>query len=218
MGFEVKSTNVSGSEISSEITIDFPDGLTVSQKNKIRDEAGELLVDHILGRVGTSKSPFKGGAWPALTELYKKFKQKEGRGGKANLEFTGDMLDALKFKRTPAGVRLEIKGKEAPKADGHNNFSGQSKIKNTRQFLPKEGDKFSGSVKRDVDSVIADQVAKSSSVSKITKSDVSGISTKRELNSFIRDQFAGVELAQAKDAILFDDDLRTIFGGVLGLF
>lgn len=214
MAIKVSGTKVSGSEISSEITFEFPEGLSREQKRAIKDQAGEIIVDHILGRVSQAKSPISGGRWPALSSGYKKFKQAEGAGSKANMEFSGDMLDRLGFKRTENGVKIQITGKEARKADGHNNFSGRSNLPQ-RKFLPEEGDSFGSTVKREIDSLIADQVAKSRN---IRKSDIPGITTKSALNAFIRKEFIGVSLSQAKNAILFDDVLRDIFGDVLELF
>jgi len=214
MAVKVTKTTVKDSEISSEIDLQLPSNLTTRQQNKIKDEAGELIVDIILGKVGQAKSPIRGGSWPVLSTEYKKIKKADGRGTKANLEFSGDMLDGLEFKRTKQGIKLQITGNDAPKADGHNNFSGKSKIP-TRRFLPQEGDKFVGNVDSDVRSIIADQIAKSV---KVRKSDLRGIETKRQLNTLLRDEFPGVSVKDAKAAILFDEDLRDIFSLLIGLF
>lgn len=214
MAIKVVRTKVSGSEISSEIDLDLPNSLSATRKNRIKDEVGEFLVDTILGRVGAAKSPFEGQSWPGLSKEYKKIKKKEGRGTKANLEFSGDMLDEFEFTRTSKGVKLQIKGKNAPKADGHNNFSGDSSLP-TRRFLPKEGDKFIGNVNRDVNSIIAEETSKSK---KIKKSDIAEITSKSALNEFLRDEFPDVELQAIKAAILLDEDLREQFEDLLEFF
>lgn len=214
MAIKITKTTVKDSEISSEINLNMPAGLTKRQQNTIKDEAGELLIDTILGKVGQAKSPFRGESWPGLSEEYKKIKKADGRGTKANLELSGDMLDALEFKRTKDGIKLQVTGTEAPKADGHNNFSGKSNLP-TRKFLPQEGDKFVGSIDGNIRSIISDQVTKSM---KIKKSDLRGITTKRQLNKFLREEFPTVSVADVKDSILIDDDLRDLFLSVIGLF
>jgi len=214
MSLNVKKSNVSESEISSEIKLGLPDGLPKKELNKIKDEAGELLVDAILSSVGKATSPIQGESWPALTKEYKSFKQKQGAGSKANMELTGDMLDSLGFSRTKDGVKIGITGFQAPKADGHNNFSGKSELPR-RRFLPVKGDKFKGSVEKDIKGIIADAVAKNA---RIKKRELNKIGSKRELNSFIKESFKGVTIAEAKDAILLDDDLREQFTDILDLF
>ncbi len=214
MAIDVTGVTVNDSEISSDIRIDFPPGLTAAQKNKIKQEAGEIVIDHILSTVSKAKSPIKGAAWEALSADYKKLKKSAGRGTKANMEFSGDMLDELKNKNTKEGFRIQIKGREAPKADGHNNFSGKSILK-TRKFLPGEGDEFNGKVDRDIDSIIADEVAKSK---KLNKRNFPPINSRRELNEFIREEFPGVSVQQAKDAILLNDELREEFSDLLDFF
>ena len=161
-----------------------------------------------------AKSPFRGQAWPGLTEAYKKLKKAEGRGTKANLEFSGDMLDALEFKRTSSGIKLQITGSTAPQADGHNNFSGKSSIP-TRKFLPEKGDQFAGSVRSDIDKIIAEHTV---TTARIDRQRLRGITTKRELNAELREQFPDLSVRDAKSAILIDDDLRDIFSALLVLF
>ena len=106
MTIRVTKTKVNNSEISSEIDLDLPSNLSRTAGNKVKDNAGELIIDTILQRVGAAKSPLQGGSWPVLSDEYKALKKRDGRGTKANLEFSGDMLDALEFKRTNKGIGL----------------------------------------------------------------------------------------------------------------
>lgn len=214
MALRVVSTKVSDSEISSTVAIDFPPGLTLDQKNRIKDEAGQLIIDHILTNVGKARSPIKGAGWRALSGDYRKYKRDEGRGTKANLEFSGDMLDALEYVRVPEGVRIQIRGDQAGKADGHNNFSGESELP-TRQFLPKEGDEFTGSVAQEIDGIIADEMT---TRFRISKRDLSDIASKQDLNRFLISRFPDTSLSEVKNSILISDFLRRVFSNVLEYF
>jgi len=174
----------------------------------VKDEVGDLLIDFILDQVGSEKSPIKGESFPKLDPKYREIKKKAGRGTKANLEFSGDMLDALEKKRTADGVKLQIKGTQAPKADGHNNFSGKSRI-TTRQFLPKEGDKFKPSAKKEIDRIIQEAVVAGQ---KIKKSAIRNITSKTELNMFLTTMFPDLSSKEAQRAIILNEELRELFG------
>lgn len=214
MAIEITKTKVSKSEISSEIDLDLPPKLSQSAGNKVKDEAGELIIGTILLRVGKAKSPIQGESWPGLDPEYKKLKKREGRGTKANLEFSGDMLDALTFKRTDKGIKLAIGGAQAPKADGHNNFSGRSKLPR-RKFLPEEGDKFVSNLNRELNQIVSEAVV---SARKLKSRDLRNITTKSALNAFLKDEFEGLTVREAKSAILVDEDLRDLFDDILDLF
>lgn len=214
MAISTSKTIVNSNEISSEIDLDLPDTMSAADKRRAKDEVGEFLIDSILQQVGAAKSPVKGEIFPALSKDYKEIKSDQGRGTAANLELSGDMLDALLFRRTDKGVKIAILGNEAPKADGHNNFSGQSKIKQ-RRFLPGDGQSFKSSIESEANSIIREQVAASANVK---RSDLRGISTRPGLNDFLRSAFPALTVKQAKNAILINEGLLAIFDPVLSLF
>jgi hypothetical protein len=118
-------------------------GLDAPKDRSTRREALEEIADYvrteILQYVGDAKSPVKGGAWKAsLSPAYAKLKAEISGSSKANMELTGDMLDAMECVITSRGtLELRIKGAEAAKADGHNNFSGDSSLP-AREFIPNE--------------------------------------------------------------------------------
>ena len=115
------------------------------EKDKLKEEIGEYLVDKMLEDISLTKSPVDNSKFPRLSEDYKKFKEKSRRGGSANLEFMGDMLDALKHEPYTAGVEVGVFDfAEAQKADNHNKFSGKSKRTGVpkRQFVPKKKQTF----------------------------------------------------------------------------
>jgi hypothetical protein len=122
----------------------FPD---IQLPKKGRKEAEDLIADlireEILSHVADQNSPVAGhGKFPKLNKEYKEKKKGEGLPGLPNLEFSGDMLDALEVYPVRGGViRVEISGEEAPKADGHNNHSGDSTLP-LRRFIPDDGETF----------------------------------------------------------------------------
>lgn len=113
------------------------DQLTDSTKRTISDEVGEFIVDKILEDTSKQRSAVTGQKWKGLNPDYKKTKTKIA-SGKANLELHGNMLDALKYRKSAEGVEVGIfTKKQAQKADGHCHLGvfGTSSLP-TRQFLP----------------------------------------------------------------------------------
>jgi len=126
-------------------------GLDRPSSKKDRSEALKQIADYvrdeILQYVGEGKSPVSGGAWKrSLSPEYKKLKEDLSSAGFANMELHGDMLDALEAKVVGNKIKVGwFGGEQAAKADGHNNFSGDSELP-TRQSIPKPGESF----KRDI--------------------------------------------------------------------
>lgn len=206
---------VNSSEIASFIDLDLPDTLSDSDRDRVKEEVGELILDGILSNVGKARSPVAGyGAFPELSSDYKKEKKEDGRGTKASLESSGDMMDALKFSTTDEGVKIGIEGSQAGKADGHNNFSGKSRLP-LRRFLPDVGESFVSDIESGVAAIVRDAIA---SGVKIDREELRQVQTKSELNSFLNKMFPDLSVREAKSSILIDDRLRTIFFSVLELF
>lgn len=120
-------------------------GVEVPRGN--RDDALSEIADYvrteILQYVGEGKSPVQGGAWKkSLSAEYKKIKEKISGSDFANMELTGDMLDALEARVVGGKIKVGwFGGEEADKADGHNNFSGKSELP-LRESIPKENQGF----------------------------------------------------------------------------
>ena len=121
-----------------------------ADKAEAKKEVGDLIVNEILRYVQDGTSPVSG--YGGFTELSTEYaKQQKGGNKKPNLELNGDLLDALEFK-TGRGDQIEFgifKSSQVPKADGHNNFSGDSNLP-LRRFIPDENE----SLKRDIESKI----------------------------------------------------------------
>lgn len=126
-------------------------GIDKSKRKTALEAVGMYILGEIKSYVDKTKSPVKGqGGFKALEKEYKKYKKKLGKGSKADLQLTGDMLNTLKVKSTQKYVKLEItKGKEIKKAYNHN--VGDTLPQ--RQFLPDDNDSESA-FKRNITSGI----------------------------------------------------------------
>jgi hypothetical protein len=118
------------------------------------------------------------------------------------------MLDNLGYRPTGSGVEIGVYGKDAPKADGHVNFSGKSQIP-TRRFIPGEGQQFRPEIDREIQDIVNDHIARSR---KPTRAELGVIRSKSELNTFIRGLFPDMSLSAAKSSILRDNELADLFG------
>lgn len=145
---------ISLTKIAKTINLDLSD-VPQELRSEVKKEVGEYVVDEILKSVSSGKSPVSGGgAFKALNENYAD--NEKGGNRTPNLELDGDMLDSLTFKNTTGGVEVGIfKSSEVPKADGHNNFSGKSKLP-TRRFIPDESQLFEKSIERGIKDIVSE--------------------------------------------------------------
>lgn len=104
---------------------------------KALDKIAEYVRDEILQYVGEGRSPVAGGKWKqGLSKEYAKRKGEFSSSTIANMELTGDLLDALEARVVGNKIKVGwFGGDEAAKADGHNNFSGESTLP-ARQSIP----------------------------------------------------------------------------------
>lgn len=125
----------------------------------IKKEICDFVTEEVLDYVASGKSPISGGKWKrGLSREYAKRKAEMSSALFANMELTGDMLDALECVQTRSGkLELRIKGKEAAKADGHNNHSGRSKLP-PREFIPKEGQAFKRDIIQGIKDIVRENV------------------------------------------------------------
>lgn len=109
------------------------------------EEIADFVKTEVLDYVGEATSPVAGGEWKKeLSESYEKIKAKISSSKEANMELYGDMLDALETRINVGKGTISIgwfKGKQAAKADGHNNHSGESSLP-PRESIPKEDETF----------------------------------------------------------------------------
>lgn len=132
-----------------EIELDL-ENVPKDQRSALKEEVGQFVVDSILEKLASGQSPVSGVKFKALDKKYAD--KMKGGNRTPNLELEGDLLAALSFKNTRNGIAVGIMdGSQRPKADGHNNFSGDSKLP-LRRFIPGEDQKF----KTDIQSGIKD--------------------------------------------------------------
>jgi len=149
MSITIKKTKATTKSLSSEL--DFLSGVvaTPATKDKIKAEVGEYLVEQTLIAVSEAASPVSGEKFKALS-----------------------MLDALSFKPTSKGVEIGVFGHgEAKKADGHNNFSGDSELPQ-RRFIPAEGQNYKMKIEAEVNKIINDVIADETPV---TRTQLAGV-------------------------------------------
>lgn len=122
------------------------DGFDIASdlKEEALSTIADFVKEQVLSYVGSGESPVAGGKWQReLSPEYRKRKAEISGVDFANMELTGAMLDALDVAIEKDHLALEVTGEEAAKADGHNNFSGKSKLP-PREFIPnaKKGQNF----------------------------------------------------------------------------
>lgn len=154
--------------------------LEIKADEATKREVGEFLVEQILSKVQSRRSPVTGEAFPPLSPDYKAVKAGMGLSPVPDLEQSGDMMDALDYEITRDGIRIGVFGKAAPRADGHNNLSGESSLP-LRQFLPNEGEGFISSIEREVERIVADSVGETTVVPEADLADVSSSSSLYEI-------------------------------------
>jgi hypothetical protein len=121
----------------------------------ILDEVADLVKESVLLDIGNSRSPVNGRSFKSLSPDYRKEKEAKGGSGKADLELSGSMLDALTVKKTSNG-KLQIlvdDPSQQGKVDGHNNFTGQSKLPE-RKFIPDESEDFRPAIRKKIKTLI----------------------------------------------------------------
>lgn len=182
--------------------IDFSDqleGLSRDQKSEVLDIIGETLVDQILLSCADETSPIDGnGSFKRLSKKYAEKKLAETGSDDANLDLNGEMLNALEYSVRGDKLELGVFGSDAPKADGHNNFSGKSKLP-TRQFLPKEGQEFSSGIQSLIDDTINTYVADNTT---LDKKKLDSVNSKADLYNLLKEEFGDLARSELKSLVL----------------
>jgi phage gpG-like protein len=210
MEIKVIKTQANKSSLYSEIDIFDSTTLSRDDRSDVAEEVGKYLVEEINASLASSKSPIEGESFPRLSADYKKRKVADGFSGVPDLERSGAMKDALDYKVTSRGVQIGFfSDKEnASKADGHNNFSGNSLIPQ-RRFLPDIGQSFKSRMEKDIKDIVSEAVANSL---KVTQTEVDLIQSKEDFNLFIREMFPELTRSEAVRTIIASD-LYDLFVG-----
>jgi len=202
---ETKSTKVSKNEIYSTIDLSTElKGVSKADQDQLKEEIGELLVEQILESLADVQSPVQGGKYKAtLSKGYAKKKQEETGSTDANLDLSGDMISSLDYRVKGNTIQVGVFGEDAGKADGHNNFSGKSKLP-TRQFLPQEGQQFRSDIMKLMAETVENYKAEST---ELDTERLNEIESKSELFDYLKSELGIDSTAAMKRAVLGSKNL-----------
>lgn len=127
------------------------------KRSSVLNEVTRFLESAILSDVDASRSPVTGRKFKKLTKPYAdKFK---GGDRNSDLRLTSNMLNSLDVSIIRNKVRVTVDDSEQEKADGHNNFSGKSKLPR-RPFIPdkKRGERFRPAIRKGLQDIIKDEL------------------------------------------------------------
>jgi phage gpG-like protein len=111
---------------------------------------GQDLIDSIKDYLKDGESPVAGYKFKPLNKDYAN--EKKGGDRTPNLKLEGDLLNSLSAEYEGDTLVIGVSSSQEGKADGHNNFSGDSNLP-TRRFLADSGEIF-----KDQDKIIRDIV------------------------------------------------------------
>ena len=147
-------------EVVKTVSLDLSD-VPPEKKKEAKSEVRDYLLNEVLRAVGNGKSPVEKEKFKILTKEYAK---KEHAGRRLPiLELDGDMLAALKTKNLRGDdIEIGIRGGQAPKADGHNQISGEAKAwarrtsrtEYKRRFIPDDNQKFKLGIRKGIEEII----------------------------------------------------------------
>lgn len=104
-------------------------------QSEILDAVSNLTLETVLSDVKSTRSPVTGRTFAGLSPDYAKVKKRKGGQPIPNLRLEGDLLGSLTIKKKRGELTLTVGDDQMGKADGHNNFSGDSKLPE-RNFIP----------------------------------------------------------------------------------
>lgn len=198
---QTKAPKVSKSEFYSVIDISEElKGVPASAKEDLKDQLGELLVEQILDSLASTQTPIQGGKYKAtLSKDYAAKKKAETGSSAANLDLSGELLNAIDYKIQGNTIKIGVFGSDnAGKADGHNNFSGRSNLP-TRQFLPEEGQQF----KKDIRDLISETVdAYKADNTELDSKKLNKIESKQDLYAYLAEELGLTSKAAIREAVL----------------
>lgn len=129
-----------------------------AEKKELLPDVADLIREKLLESISESVSPVTGRSFPKLDKEYAK---REHRGNRnARLDLNGDLLDSLEVRVIDGNkLRITVDDSEQDKADGHNNFSGQSPLPR-RPFIPDaaKGETLAKSIRKDIKEFISESI------------------------------------------------------------
>lgn len=116
-------------------------GIKVPKKNQREalEASAEFIREQILLNTGEGKTSVQGGKWKRkLSKGYADKKADESTANFANMELSGDMLDALEVRAEGGKVTIEVTGDQADKAEGNllGSYGRSPDPSQAREFMP----------------------------------------------------------------------------------
>ena len=110
-----------------------------SRRAGVLSEIASMVTDAIRDKASVQTSTVsKRGKWKSLSTAYAK--AEKGGNRTANLRLSNDMMNGLNtHKRSGNTLRTTVQEDDQGKADGHNNFTGNSPLPE-RRFIPNATD------------------------------------------------------------------------------
>lgn len=138
----------------------------VSVPRERREEAMEAVAEYLkeeaLVQIGKGKSPVHNGPWEKkLTKEYRDRKREESSVTTANLELSGDLLDALDVTKAAATkLFYGVEGDQAGKAEGNNigSYGREPDEGKARRFIPEKGETFTPAIIRGMREILEEFV------------------------------------------------------------
>lgn len=206
---QIENKSEPNKKTSSEVK--FLSGIKVKNRQELKRKVGDFIKESVLDSVGGASSPVAGEKWPTLSKKYKD--RKRGRGSlKANLELSGDMLDAYDYKLTEQGVEPGVFGsKQGEKADGHNKLTGRTNNTPKRRFVPGTGQKFKAEIQDGIRGIVSEHIIEQEEESvsddfeelSFEKSalNFTKVKTQKQFNKVVSARFPLLTVFEAKRAI-----------------
>lgn len=128
-------------------------GIKIPKKDRREalEEVADFVKEQILAKTADGESSVQGGKWKRkiTKDYWKNVKSDESSANFANMELTGDMMDALDTLVVSGKVRIQIAGQEADKAEGNllGSYGRSPDPSKAREFMPhKRGQQLSSDI------------------------------------------------------------------------
>ena len=130
--------------------------MTKAAKGRARKEIKQFITTTVKADLAKGQSSVTGRRMPSLNKEYAK--AQKGGNRTPNLKLEGDYQASFRVKKSPQGtnwMRFTTLQGQQPKADGHNNFTGKSKLPKRQSFPNRgNGEKFRAGIERGIEQIV----------------------------------------------------------------
>jgi len=128
------------------------EGIPQDMREDAKAEVMDFVREQMLADLGEATSPVTGRAFKQLSKAYKEFKAGESSSVIANMELSGDMLDALEVE-DKGGSKIEIGSFDEDQAvKAYNHTTGDTLPK--RPLIPAPADNFRGGIMKEISAIL----------------------------------------------------------------